>query len=62
MGGGFKKPAANTGPASIPSGEMSRGVPVSNSAADDFEENIMFLNKNPGGVGGANRSNFVNPT
>ena len=63
MGGGNKRPSAQTGPASIPSGDMSRGAPLLSSVAEDFEENIMFLNKNPGGVGGgATRSNFQNPT
>jgi hypothetical protein len=56
----FRRPGASSGPASIPSGvDVQRGAPVSNSVVnDDHEENIMFLNKNPGGMG--NRQSIYN--
>ena len=55
----FRRPGASTGPASFPSGvDMQRGAPISNSVNEDHEENIMFLNKNPGGIG--NRHSIPN--
>ncbi len=55
----FRRPGASTGPASIPSGgDMNRAAPISNTVTEDHEENIMFLNKNPGGIG--NRQSIHN--